>query len=124
MRRCFFPLFVLLATVLLHGSPPGASAQFWDYLFEDLSWTMEGTIGEGAGSFGERGNGGETQQSGYFDYLFEDLSWPAGALSLDGFTGTGIDAGTPESGFFDYLFADLSWPDGTFSELSISDREE
>ena len=104
-------VLALLGVALLVG-PVGASAQ-WDYLFEDLSWTAEGTVG-GAGEW-SFGTGAGTQISGTFNYLFEDLSWPDGIVGGSGTVDSGFadiaSGGSADSGsFFDYLFEDIEWP--------------
>ncbi len=108
---------LVLGSMLMSVQPAQAMAADWnEYLFEDLSWTAEGTIGEaGDWSFG---TGAGTQSSGTFNYLFEGLSWPdggaEGSIAADsGFADTGNDGGADSDSFFRYLLEDIEWPNTT-----------
>ena len=107
-------VLALFGVTLLVG-PVGASAQ-WDYLFEDLSWTAEGTIGGGGDlSVVEKGTDGTVSDSSFYDYLFQDLSWPdddaGGGMAADsGFADIGNDDGADSGSFFHYLLEDIEWP--------------
>ncbi|ALM09792.1 MAG TPA: hypothetical protein DEB30_03975 [Candidatus Peribacter riflensis] len=81
-------LLIILGALLLIGRPTSASAEGWDYLFDDLSWSQADDTSEGGGEW---------------------------SISIGGFSDAGRDWGIESSGFWDYLFRDLSWPDGTFS---------
>lgn len=120
-------VLALFGVTLLVG-PVGASAQ-WDYLFEDLSWTAEGTIGGGGDlSVVEKGTDGTVSDSSFYDYLFQDLSWPEENFSTDS-ADWSVNTGEPRTSevsgsFFDFLFIDLEWPDGTLSGLGEPTGEE
>jgi len=112
-----FSAFVL--GISLFFSPLSASAKTWDFLFEDLSWTTEGTVtGNDELSFETSLVKIETP-SGYFDYLFTDLSWP----DAQGLVGVGSGEGssgfetTPSSGVFNYLVEDIGWPQDSAASL-------
>lgn len=112
---------LLLFGVALFAGPVSAVAQ-WDYLFEDLSWTAQGTVSSEDLSLETSLVQIETP-SGYFDYLFTDLDWPDSEMpTLDiSFAHPGNDgAPEPASGFFNYLFEDITWP-GSASLVGVGE---
>ncbi|MFH1444175.1 MAG: hypothetical protein ABIG34_02180 [Candidatus Peregrinibacteria bacterium] len=79
-----------LSVLIVVALPVPVSAERWDYLFENLSWTPAETDGEGGerslsvGSFAEAGQDRGFSNSGFWGYLFSDLAWPEESFSVGG----------------------------------------
>lgn len=113
-----FALGLVLGSVLLVVTPVSASAQSWDYLFEDLAWPDASSVvgGPGIGGSAQSGGSGDAQGSGFYDYLFSDLSWPdAGNVVGAGSNASSGSSTEPSDGFWNYLFTDLQWPEQSLS---------